>query len=123
MSGHQSDDYECEECGKYYATPWTLRRHKEQAHPEEEEDSETTKTSEMEDDDESSSDSSEDEEESDDIMSIADEVEVVGDLLSEIVQDMANVTSMDDLTDEANYQKILEAFKEKVGDVLYRNKT
>ncbi len=123
MSGHQSNDYKCEECGKYYATPWTLRRHKEHIHPEEDDDSETakdsTETSDMEDDYESSNGSSDDEEESDDTMSISDEVEVVGELLSEVIHDMAYVTSMDDLTDETNYQKIMEAFKEKVGDVLY----
>ncbi|MCP4065560.1 MAG: hypothetical protein GY740_20270 [Gammaproteobacteria bacterium] len=109
------------ECGKNYATPWTLRRHKEHIHPEEEDDDsetaeETTKTSE---DDENSNDSNDDEE-SVDIMSIAEEVELVGELLREIIQDMACVASMDDLTYVTNYQKILEAFKEKVGYVLYQ---
>ena len=105
----------CKICQKNYASKYTLDRHMEKFHS-----------------DESDEDSDNDRESGEaDVMEIDDEVEVLGLILKEVVEDLQSkeggeeegegdedaedISSVDDMIHKDNYPEVLEAFREKVG--------
>ena len=96
----------CNICEKSLASKYSLDRHMEKFHSDER-------------DEDSDGDS---ESEEDEPMDMADEVEVIGDILNEVVNELQDeegaetveVSSIDDMLKKDNYTEIMEGFKEKV---------
>ena len=105
----------CKICQKNYASKYTLDRHMEKFHSDES-------------DEDSDNDRESGEEE---FTEIDDEVEVLGVILKEVVEDRQSndggeeegegdedaedISSVDDMIHKDNYTEVMEAFREKVG--------
>ncbi len=101
-----NDKFECRTCGKNYNKKYNLDRHVEKMHPEED------------------SDKDSDEE---DFMTKEDEVEVIGLLVKDIINDMeedneeeedGKMESVADILKPENYSQLQEEFKDKVLELI-----
>ena len=98
--------YVCEICDKEFASAFNLKRHTTKTHSDDDDDDEDGEDDESEDDEE--------DDEEDQLGTEEEQLETIGDILKEFIQDNDSIKTMDDLTDVDNYQETRQGFEDTV---------